>query len=387
MGKNHNVHEGKKQGFYLCTFDVYASGKAKTGVEAKIVAQIDTFCDAGLQCEFIECKTPSSRVRRGLGSLPFISDGIEWPDIDRFSDASFVYIRRPMYSSREFVSFLRQVKQVNPEIRIVIEIPTYPYDKEMLSPLSFFAVMKDRKYRKQWKVNVDHIADMSRNSVIFGIDTLPISNGVDLSSIEVRKPSMGESEAINVIFAAFFGPWHGVDLFVEGLQDYYASGGTRNVILHLAGGGNLIDQLSGLVKNAGMEDHVVFHGAMDRNGLDELYDKCSLAVDSLALHRRGKDALSSSLKSREYLAKGMPSVYAGNIDIFMDDKPDFVHELPSAEHPVDIQAVVKFHDDLYSRYDEEELILAIRAYAENTVSMERAMRSVIEFFKDADDDA
>lgn len=370
----------KIQGYYLCTFGISASEK-KTGVQAKIAAQIDAFCDAGLQCEFIEGVKPSSRLRRGLGSLPFISDGITWPDVELFRNASFVYIRRPMFSTREFIHFLRSIKSINPKIKTVIEIPTYPYDKELLSPLSLFAVLKDRKYRTQWKDCVDYIADMSRHPHIFGIDTLPISNGVNLNAIKPRKPSRPFGEVINMIFAGFFGPWHGVDLLIEGLQNYYANGGMRNIVIHLAGGGNLIEELKTLVESKSLSRHVVFHGVMDREALDDLYDECTLAVDSLALHRRGEDTLSSSLKSREYLAKGIPSVYAGKIDVYLDEKPDFVLELPSKETPTNIQRIIDFHDALYLNYDERNLISNIRAYAERTVSMEKSMHSVISFFR------
>lgn len=374
------------QGCYLCTFGIENGERPPSGVETKIAAQIDAFNDAGLQCRFLECVAPSSRLRRGLGSLPFISDGIKWPDLEQLGKLDFLYIRRPLYSSKEFLRFLAKARSANPGIKIVVEIPTYPYDKELSSPVTFFALRKERKYRQYWKKFVDGIADFSQHDEIFGIPTLPIRNGVNLKSISPRLPHGDSRDAIEGIFAASFGPWHGADLLIEGLYRYYEKGGKRDIVIHLAGGGSLIDELSSQVNTRGLERHVLIHGPLSRSELDCLYDKCTIAFDSLALHRRGQECLlSSSLKSREYLAKGIPSVYAGTIDLFKDEKPDFTLELPSEEKPLDFQKVVDFHDALYKKEAEEDLILRIRHYAEEWASMEASMESVIDFFQDDKD--
>ena len=115
--------------------------------------------------------------------------------------------------------------------------------------------------------------------------------------------------------------------------------------------------------------------------MDEVYDKCQFAIECLGCHRKGIDR-SSSLKSREYLAKGMPFVYSGEIDVFLEDPVDFCLKVPADESPVDIEELVAFADGLYERESEEALIGRIRKYAEGHVGMNVAMKSVIDYVKE-----
>ena len=368
----------QKKGYYLCNFDIYDAERVQTGVDRKVINQLRCFNESGLVCEFVYCPYADSRLRRGIGSLPSVPDGTLWPEVDTLRDASFLYIRRPMYSSKEFIGFLKAFRHQNPEAKVIIEIPSYPYDKEFSGISMQFALRKDRRYRNQWKKYVDYIADLSGEKTIFGLPVLPIINGIDLGTIRVRRPSYEMGGRIEMVFSAFFGPWHGCDLLLSGLANYYQAGGNRDVVLHLAGGGNLINELAAKVKKLGIESHVVMHGALSQNQLDELFDQCSFAVGSLGLHRRSDNCRDSSLKTREYLAKGMPFVYAGQVDVFEVEPVDFCLQLSSVEQPIDINKIVSFHDALYGRESEDDLIARIREYAKKTVSMEKAMKAVID---------
>lgn len=369
-------------GYYLCNFDAFDTSHVLTGVDRKVQSQIKVFNRAGFNCKFIYCPYSASRIRRGLGSLPGFSDGIDWPDIEELKNPAFLYIRRPMYASRQLENFLKEFKRKNPHSVVIIEIPTYPYDEEYQGIENYFALVKDRKYRSRWNKYVDYIADLSGNENIFNIPTLPIINGIDLDTITPRVPVAMRDNVINMVFSAFFGPWHGCDLLLQGLSDYYHSGGDRNIVLHLAGGGNLLSQIKSQVSTLGLEDHVVMHGALSQEQLNCLFDKCRFAISSLALHRiSGPDYKASSLKTREYLAKGIPFVYAGKVDVFELKPVDFCLELPPLEKATDFFQIVDFYDNLYSTHKEEELIARIRGYAEDMVSMDAAMGSVVSLLK------
>lgn len=369
----------KRVGYYLCNFDPFAPDHILTGVDKKVINQIETFRSSGLGCEFIYCPYAKTKIRRGMGSLPLISDGVSWPCLERVRDASFLYIRRPLYASKEFDSFLKEFKRENPDALVIIELPTFPYDNEFIGKEMYFALRKDRKYREQWKYSVDYIADLSGRSEIFGIPVLPIINGIDLKGMHVRKCSYKKGETINIVFSAYFGPWHGYDLLLNGLAEYYRNGGKRDVKLHLAGGGNLLEDIERIIKQNHLGAHVNLYGPLDQNRLNDLFDRCSFAVSSLAMHRLGEEnCVASSLKTREYLAKGIPFVYGGDVDVFVKDPVDFCLRLPSEERPTDFFKIVEFHDSLYEKESEESLINRIRSYAEDHVSMEKAMSSVIQ---------
>lgn len=370
-------------GYYLCNFDIYDQDHVQTGVDRKVLSQVKVFNDAGLDCRFMYCAPADTRFRRGLGSLPGFTDGTDWPDVDNLGSPAYLYIRRPMYSSRELERFLERFKKKNPASVVVIEIPTYPYDDEFQGIENSFALMKDRKYRNRWHKYVDYVADLSGEDEIFGIPTLPIINGIDLSTIQPRTPSASKDDTIDIVFSAFFGPWHGCDLLLRGLAEYNRTDGARKVVLHLAGGGNMISEIESQISDLNLNDHVVMHGALNQKQLDDLFNTCRFAVSSLALHRiSGTDYKASSLKTREYLAKGIPFVYAGKVDVFESNPVDFCLQLPPEEKATDFRAVVDFYDKIYSTYSEEDLIGRIRQYAENTVSMDAAMEDVVKVLKD-----
>lgn len=368
-------------GYYLCNFDAFDANHVQTGVDRKVQSQIKAFNNFELNCKFIYCPYPEKRWKRGLGSIPGFPDETKWPDIDSLGRPSYLYIRRPMFSSREFIGFLRMFKLRNPFAKIIIEIPSYPYDNEYQSYELYFALRKDKKYRNQWKNYVDYIADLSGEKEIFGIQTLPIINGVDIKSLRTRKPSFNREKPIHLIFSAFFAPWHGCDLLLKGLSNYYDKQGDREVIIHLAGGGNLLDQIRRQIKELNLSSRVILHGALNQGELDALFDQCTIAVGSLGLHRRSQNCRDSSLKTREYLAKGIPFIYAGFVDVFETDPVDFCLQFPSTEQPIDFFKVIDFYDSLYKTEVETELIRRIRKYAEKHVSMDAAMANVIEVLK------
>lgn len=364
-------------GYYLCDFNPYDAGRLQTGVDRKVISQIDSFNRAGLDCSFIQAKHPDSFLVRGVGTLPGIPDLLDWPRPGVLSGSSYLYIRRPLFASRQFVSFLRSYKKENPSAVVILELPTYPYDEELNNPILYLALKKDRKYRKQYIDCVDYIADLNGFDSIFGVPVIPIKNGIDLDRVPIRKPSCRDSDRINIVQAASFAPWHGTDLIIRGLSDYYHSGGKRDVRLHLAGDGPELPKLKSLVEQLGLSEHVVFYGMLPLEELYALYSRCTLALGCFGLFRRDPNTPDGSLKTREYLAVGLPFVYAGIVDVLRDSPADFCLQFDQGENAVDFHSILAFYDWLYSQRSEDELISYIRDYAERNVSVDKGMENVI----------
>lgn len=351
------------------------------GVHNKVVSQCKTFQSVGFSCRIVSSRQVVGSLRKLQLRLPFASDGIEWEDHIDSHNCDCLYIRRPDYISFDMVRALELAKRENPNIRILLEIPTYPYEREYANIRKFPMLLKDLLHRGKLRNCVDRIVDFSGEKAIFNIPTLQMTNGVDLSQLSLRSLSSAESEELNVICVAAFAKWHGIDRFLSGMEEYVRKGSIRRVRLHLLGEGPALDALKKQVENRALQKHVVFYGQCNRRRMDEVYDKCQFAIECLGCHRKGIDR-SSSLKSREYLAKGMPFVYSGEIDVFLEDPVDFCLKVPADESPVDIEELVAFADGLYERESEEALIGRIRKYAEGHVGMNVAMKSVIDYVKE-----
>lgn len=372
---NRNPH---RHGYYICNFPLNPDDNLQSGIEKKVVSQIRCFNEAGLDCTSIQAPYTGGRLRKGIGSLPGFTDGVDWPTEEVLDGADYLYIRRPFYSSKQFIKMLGSFRQRNPDSIVVIEVPTYPYDPELKGPELFFAARKDKKYRNQWKEYVDFVADLTGTPEIFGIPTLSIKNGIDLDAITPRKPRASYQESIDMACVASFAPWHGYDLLLKGLDLYYERGGTRQITVHFAGEGPSLPGLKHVVHEAKhLRNRVYFHGMLGKSELDGFYDRCNCAVGCLGLHRRSSMVVDSALKTREYLAKGIPFFSKGYVDVFLEHPADFYLSFESNEDPVDIEKVISFLDGLSSKFTDNQLIESMRSYASQTVSMDIAMREVI----------
>ena len=117
-------------------------------------------------------------------------------------------------------------------------------------------------------------------------------------------------------------------------------------------------------------------GAMHGEALDALYETCALGIDSLARHRSGIHVL-SSLKSREYGAKGLPMINSCKIDIFEDGFP-YLLRVPADESPVDMQAVIAFYDRCFcTGKSRTEVGREIRDYVEARSGMKQTLEAVV----------
>lgn len=377
--------EIKMHGYYIHYRDINNPASSMTGSDKKVKGQIKAFNKAGLNCKFLYCPHPESFIGMAKSSLPFLSDGVRWPNVKDIKDADYIYIRKPRFFSKTLVDFLRDLKNANPDILIICEIPSYPYDREMMRPRIIPAFIKDRIHRRQLKGLVDYFADLSQHSEIFGIETVPFINGIDLEEIKPKGDS-AESESLNIISVAYFEFWHGIDRLVLGLSAYYAKGGQRDIHLHLVGDGGKVSELRKLVAKYGLGDRVTFYGSLMPEDIDPIYDKCQYGVSSLGLHRIDPDLIACTLKSREYLAKGLPFAYSSKVDIFETHPNDFCLEFPATDDPIDISKLVEKYDSLSKAYPQEELIRKTRDYAERVVSMDSAMKSVVDLISKGKED-
>ena len=87
----------------------------------------------------------------------------------------------------------------------------------------------------------------------------------------------------------------------------------------------------------------------------------------------------STLKSREYLAKGLPTIATGMTDVFIGTDYPYNLELPTDTNSVNIQSVISFYDSIYCTKTRQRVIAEIRAFAERHIDMNITMEPVIRY--------
>ena len=308
--------------------------------------------------------------------LPFTGISERWKYHPKYAEADFIYFRKDVIDYSVY-SFLRTIKQQNPKIKILFEIPTYPYDSEIkrgLKTIPFY--WKDVINRKKLHLCVDRIVTLSQDDEIFGIKTIRIINGFDFNTSEVANFNLLKDE-INLIAVSTFAFWHGYDRFLRGLGEYYKKGGKRNIIFHMVGDGVEIPLYKQIIKEYGIKEHVILHGSKSGAELDAIYDMCCLGVESLGAHRKDI-SYSSSLKSREYGAKGLPIITSIPIDYIPNDYK-YQLNIPADDSPVDMVKVLEFYDKIYEKDPPQKVAHSIREFAKVRCDINITMKPVIDY--------
>lgn len=290
-----------------------------------------------------------------------------------------VYIRYGM-SDPFFIEILKVLKKKK-KTKILVEIPSYPYDKECETILMDRLNLEiDRIYRTKMRKYVDKIVTFSDDKEIFGIKTIQISNGVMVNNIRQRKVREG-NEDIHLIAVAQFAMWHGCDRLIKGMARYYRNGGTRKVYFHLVGGGKILEEYRRIIEENALKEYVVLHGEQFGDKLDEIYDLSDIGVECLGLHRRGA-SMCSSLKAKEYAAKGLPILTSCEMDQFRDKEYYFIKKFPANEDDIDINEIINFSDEKLGRTKEFALSVSkeIRSIALQKCDITNTFNPVVNFF-------
>lgn len=253
----------------------------------------------------------------------------------------FVYMRSDHNANPFTIHMVRKLKETG--IKVVMEIPTYPYDQEYesLSRRKFLFI--DQCFRKILARQLSGIVTFSDYPIIFGKPALQISNGVDFSQIPLKRKINDTNHELHLIGVAEIHYWHGFDRLVRGLANYYQTHPSYKVYFHIIGeffGEREKKEILPVIKQHGLEEYIILHGARHGKELDDLFEQADMAIGSLARHRSGIIHI-KTLKNREYAARGLSFIYS-EIDSDFENKP-YILKAKADESPIDIDQIIEFY--------------------------------------------
>lgn len=289
-----------------------------------------------------------------------------------------IYIRYHL-SDFLFIYILKKLKcQAS---RILIEIPSYPYKNELLKwKNGILRYSMDFLARGFLKFYVDRIVTYSDDRVIYGIETLNTINGVIFDDITIVSKTDRPDNQINLISVSVTMECHGYDRLINGINNYYEKGGTKDILYHLVGTGSEINRYRELIKIHNLSDHIILYGFKTGKELDEIYEMADIAVNSIAIHRIGLEK-ESTIKSKEYSAKGLPMISSYDIDTFsLEENLAYVFKVSQDDTPIDIEGVIAFYQKIYSN-NPSGISEQIRNAARMKSDMVTTLKGVIEYFQ------
>lgn len=279
-----------------------------------------------------------------------------------------------------FCSFAESVRAKG--VVVAVEFPTFPLDgerdvrhKKLLDSRRYASYFAHRVYAgleagraRHATKYMDYAISYLKEDTIWGVPNIPYDNGIDLSSIPLKRARIADG-IVKMLAVAKFAPHHGIDRLIRGISEYR---GTRQIHLILVGVGTESSALEALVSECGLEEVVEFAGVAVGDELDGLFDECDIAIGSLGLHRIGI-SLGSTMKSREYCARGIPFVYSFPEKGFTGTE-EFTLLLPSTEKAVNIEKVISFADEMASKPEVHE---EMRRFAEQRFDWKIQMGTVL----------
>ena len=185
-------------------FLIFHGFEAFNGISKKIRYQVKALKECGLEMHTCWLDDTDNHKRRmvdesiiadyGFGIKGKILKRIEFDSIVHYvqkENIDFIYVRYVHNASPFSIRLMKLLKKTG--ARIVMEIPTYPYDQEYKGlPFVYQRILFiDKCFRQHLARYVDKIVTFSDYDIIWNRPTIRISNGIDFSEIPLRGPKNG----------------------------------------------------------------------------------------------------------------------------------------------------------------------------------------------------
>ncbi len=257
---------------------------------------------------------------------------------DDYFDICYI---RYLYFDFNFINLLKNARKSSK--KVLLEAHSYPiYNKSLFTYYPIYAI--DSIWKGKAKKYVDYViavVAVNPSINIWGIKTICIENGVDISAISPQNKIPAVDGEVRFISVSYEWLAHGYDRFIKGMAAYYEKKPHRKITLTLIG--TIMPSTENLIKKYGLEKYIIFRGKQFGTSLDNLYNEADIGIGALGGFRVNfKDCC--ALKTREYMAKGIPFIYEGAENKGEDSK--YQYRVPSDESPIDIPAILKFYDNL-----------------------------------------
>lgn len=286
------------------------------------------------------------------------------------NDFDLVYFRHSPLNAFGY----NMIKTAHDKSKLVVEISSFPPEKEKAKSLirrAYLAVSA-----KWWKLSSKYItlftgigeyADEYLHRPFLNID-----NGIDVSLIPPRAKVNEGDGRLHLLAVASMCKWHGYERVINGFAEWN-SDKKGHYIIDLVGddGDGSLSKWKSRATELGVTEQVIFHGHMTGESLTEMFNKATIGLCSLALYKIGFQT-GSVLKLREYMARGLPFVYAHDDPHISDDMP-WCLRIPNDDSSIDMEVIDEFVNRIRGR---DDLASAMRNYAKTNMSWESQFEKV-----------
>lgn len=390
---------------------VFTTAGIKAGsVQTKVINQIKAFNFNGAQCkgvffttddaehlsnelyEFVKVPRVGKTWFRSFKQKKAYQNTVREYFIKNSEDFDFIYCRYPGAGS-DILEWTKQFKKIIIFEHVTAEMPeTRLYAKsnpfkwtlsDVLGRVEFMYLPMLQEWLYGGRIrrnaffgicNSGSIAEYEDR--VSGKTYIELISGdaVNTADYELRVPKLNDGE-FNMLFlkgAVTEADFNGLDRILRGMANYK---GELKLKFYLFG--TNLETEKKLAKKLGIETMVQFGDFIDKKGIDELVNQMHIGLSAMGVHRKGIDS-TTTIKSREYFARGLPFVY-GHKDPDLSGKPElkeFCLELEANDEAVNFEDVMDWYENASSKNYQ-----SMREYAVNELDYKVKMKKVINQIK------
>lgn len=299
----------------------------------------------------------------------------------------FIYYRYPRADLFLFLFLIFvRLKYFN-KIKILSEIPTYPYNFEIqlvnFSLKNYYIYLSDLIFRYPISLMINNYATVAFKGKINNKKTISIENGVNINEFNKKnlsKKKINFKNKLNLVFVANFNDQnlrHGLDRLIHGLLNYYKSKHKNKILIQLYIVGNMFAAKKIIQKidnNSLLKNNIIHYNKLSKNKLFKLYSFCHVGIGNLAFHRI-QVTHSSSLKEREYLSAFLPFVSASK-DYCFNKNVTFRYRVASNDTPINFFLLTKFFKFCYNQ---KNLNNKIFQYTKSRLTWDITMQNLLSY--------
>lgn len=200
---------------------------------------------------------------------------------------------------------------------------------------------------------------------------IKMGNGIVIDDQTPIIESVWPDKELRLIGVAQLEAWHGYDRLIKAIASKDLDNLDYKVSFTIVGEGPELKNLKQLVAKLGVQDRVEFTGMLIGEQLNDVFKNKHIGVSSLASFRKGINE-ASDLKTREYMARGLPVLGVGS-------DPDFPeHSIFRFKIPNDnsTETIVDFIRNIGDMKLPDSH--AVRKYADEKLSYEKKLSNLLQ---------
>lgn len=373
-----------------------------SSVQTKVLNQIKYLNKAGAECrgaffstEVMEITPLNEQVDlipvekcewkyfRKIGQRRNVDKRLEEFISSRFSETDVFYIRyagasKKLYQiSRQYGSKIvseHQSKEIDEIRSFENQHPFGVRPSKLLSRYLYYwkPIYDERKWGILFAKKIKAIVTVTNEIALYqqtkgSKNVLVCSNGIGVNDYKLRKIALF-SEPLNILFlkgTSSISEWNGFERLISSI-DRNPSNKIKLIVC-----GHLIE---GEIPE---RDYIEHKGYLNKGQLDALFNEVHIGVSTLALYKKDLQE-AAVLKTREYIARGLPFIYAYTDPDLNEETNSFALQFPNDDSPIDMQQVVDFAKKVLSDPEHPQ---KMRKYAEKYLDYEVKMKRLLEGIK------